>query len=69
MSDPIETAPFGLKTKTVPRVRAEAGHVIVRLEIVSLRDSADMRDFELVLVREYAAMLGFELVDAARKIG
>jgi hypothetical protein len=61
-------APFELKKQTLPRVRAEAGHVVVRLEVVSMRDPLDKMDFELVLAKDYAEQLGFELLSAAQKL-
>ncbi len=61
-------APFELQKQTPPRVRAEAGHVIVRLEVVSMRDPLDKMDFELALAKEYAEQLGFELLSAAQKL-
>jgi hypothetical protein len=60
---------FGLQPQTVPRVRAEAGHVIVRLELVSLRDPLDVRDMEIALSDQYASKLGFELIENAKKLG
>jgi hypothetical protein len=68
MINPIGEVPYGLKQGTTPRVRAEAGHVIVRLELASLRDRADVLDLEIVLEGQYAATLGFELIESAKKL-
>ena len=50
-------SPFGLQPRTTPRVRAEAGHVIVRLELVSLSNSLDEFDIELLLPKGTATAL------------
>jgi hypothetical protein len=68
MINPKDDSPFALKPQTLPRVRVERGAVIVRLELVSLRDHLDVRDIELVLPRDIALTLGQELVEAARKL-
>jgi hypothetical protein len=65
---PEERGTFELKQRTVPRVRAEAGHVVVRLELVSMRDPLDKIDFELALAPGYAEALGFELLSASKKL-
>jgi hypothetical protein len=67
--NPKAEPPFELRPLTLPRVRAEAGHVVVRLELRSLRDVLDVRDMELVLEGKYAAALGFELIENAKKLG
>jgi len=68
MTNPKAGSPFGLWQQTLPRVRAEAGHVIVRLELVSLRDRTDVFDIEIVLEPGVSAPLGFELIEATKKI-
>jgi hypothetical protein len=68
MNPPSEKPPYGLKPQTTPRVRAEAGHVIVRLELVSLRDRTDVLDIEVLYAPEIAATLGFELIAGAQKL-
>jgi hypothetical protein len=68
MANPEAGSPFGLQKQTLPRVRAEAGHVIVRLELVSLRDLLEVFDFELVLPPEIAGPLGLDLLDATKKL-
>lgn len=61
-------SPYGLKQSTHPRVRAEAGHVVVRLELSSVRDPSDRLDIEVVFPPEMAATLGFELLEASKKL-
>lgn len=61
--------PFGLKRSTLPRVRAEAGHAVVTLELTSLRDPADKLHIDVCLPADIAQTLGFELLEAARKLG
>jgi hypothetical protein len=68
MVDPTGQAPFGLKPQTTPRVRAEAGQIVVRIELVSLRDRLDVLDLEIVLSSDYGAQLGLSLLDAAKKL-
>jgi hypothetical protein len=69
MPNPTAGSPYGLQRQIHPRVRAEAGHVIVRLELASLRDPSDVLDIEIALSGQYSAMLGFELVELAKKLG
>lgn len=69
MVNPKEEPPFELRPRTLPRVRVEAGHVVVRLELKSLRDPSDVRDLEIILEGQYAATLGFELIENAKKLG
>lgn len=61
-------SPYALKQSTHPRVRAEAGHVVVRLELSSVRDPSDRLDIEVVFPPEMAATLGFELLEASKKL-
>jgi hypothetical protein len=63
-----EQTQYELKPQTTPRVRAEGGHVIVTLELVSLQDRADTLYFELVLHPGYAEQLAFSLQEKSRKI-
>jgi hypothetical protein len=69
MANPKVEPPVELRQPTTPRVRAEAGHVVVTLELRSLHDPADKRDLELVLEGQTAATLGFELISASQKLG
>jgi hypothetical protein len=69
MADPTGQVPYELKPQTTPRVRAEAGHIVVRLELVSMRDPFDVLDLEIALAGEYGAQLGFSLLEAAKKLG
>jgi hypothetical protein len=49
-------------------VRAEAGHVILRLELASLRDRLDVHLVEIVLEGQYAANLGFGMIEATKSL-
>ena len=69
MINPTVEPLFGLRPRSRPRARAEAGHVIVRLELVSLRDPLDIRDIEIALSDQYASTLGFDLIENAKKLG
>jgi hypothetical protein len=69
VADRIEPFRRELKRQTLPRVRAEAGSVVVRLELASLRDPSDVLDIEVVLAADIAATLGFELLENAKKLG
>jgi hypothetical protein len=69
MINPKAALLFGLQPQKVPRVRVEAGHVIVRLELVSLRDQTDALEIELALPPEIAGPLGLDLVDATQRLG
>jgi hypothetical protein len=64
-----DASPFGPRPQTRPKVRAEAGHVVVMLELISLRDPTDVREIELVLPPEIAGPFGLDLVDATQRIG
>jgi hypothetical protein len=64
-----DTKQYGLQPQTTPRARAEGGHVIVRLELVSLYDPRNVQDIEIVLSGQYAATLGLELAENAKKLG
>jgi hypothetical protein len=68
MDNPKGETQVGLAPQTLPRVRAEAGHVVVRLELASLRDPLDVFDLELVLRPGIAGPLGLDLLDAAKKL-
>ena len=67
--DHIEPFRRGLKKQTLPRVRAEAGAVVVRLELASLRDPLDVIDIEIALPPEIAEQLGWELIENTKKLG
>jgi hypothetical protein len=67
-SNSTSASRYGLTPRTTPRVRAEAGHVIVRLESASLRDRTDVLDIELVLPPEIAGPLGLDLLDATQNV-
>jgi hypothetical protein len=69
MPSPKVEPSFELRPLTTPRVRAEAGRVVVRLELASLRDPSDIRDIEIALSDQYAAILGHELILSAQKLG
>ena len=68
MSNPKDNLQYQIPPQTTPRVRAEAGRVIVRLELVSLVDRNERVDFELVLEANIASILGRELQRSAQKI-
>lgn len=68
MSGPSEEATFGLRKSTRPEVRVEAGHVIVRLELASLRDPADEMVLSFAIERAFAEHLAFELLENAKKL-
>jgi hypothetical protein len=61
-------SPVERRLQKDPRVRAEAGHVVVRLELVALRDSSQVQDIELVLQKKCATQLATEMLDVAVKI-
>lgn len=67
-SQPSTESPYELKRQTHPRVRAEAGHVVVRLELSSLRYPSDVLDIEILFAADIAATLGFELLEKAKKL-
>jgi hypothetical protein len=69
MASPTEPPPYELRPQTYPTVRAEAGHVVVRLELKSLRDPLDTLLLEIVLEGQYAATLGFSMIENAKKLG
>lgn len=56
-----------LRQSKPPDVRSEAGRVVVRLETISMPDLTK-KDFELVLTKNYAKSLGWELLRAAHKL-
>ncbi len=68
MVNPTGQTQVGLKPQTIPRVRAEAGRVYVRLELVGLQAPSPIWDMELVLEGLYASVLASELAAAARKL-
>ena len=68
MVNPTNAQRVELKQQTVPRVRAEGGRVLVRLELVSVADVGYAQDIELVLTPKNAAVLGAELAIAIQKI-
>jgi|HubBroStandDraft_6_1064221.scaffolds.fasta_scaffold1999115_1 hypothetical protein len=68
MSNPKAGSQYQLFQRTLPRVRAEEGRVIVRLELASRTDHTDRPDIELVLEAGIASTLGAELLRAARMI-
>lgn len=59
---------YDLTRSTLPRVRAEAGHAIVRFDLVNLRDPSDRLDIEVVLSPEIARTLAFELHSAVQSL-
>jgi len=61
-------SPYDLRQGTFPTVRAEAGHVILRLELASLRDRLDVHLVEIVLEGQYAASLGLGMIEATKKL-
>lgn len=61
-------SPYDLREGTFPTVRAEAGHVVLRLELASLRDRMDVQLVEIVLEGQYAANLAFEMIEATKKL-
>ena len=68
MTNPKVPQRVELAPQTTPRVRVEAGHVMVTLELKSLRDPLDVLYTELVLEGGYAATLGAELISSAQKL-
>ena len=69
MANPKAHSQYQLNRKTTPRVYAEGGRVMVRLELASVADQTDRLDVELVLEVDSALLLGQELVWAAQKLG
>lgn len=69
MVNPKNSSPLHLAEQTLPRVRAEDGLVKVRLELVSLADSACRQDVEIHLPVDIASTLGEELHRAVLKLG
>ena len=67
MVNPANAQRVELKQQTVPRVRAEAGRVLVTLELASVADVGCPQDIELVLTPKNAAVLGAELAIAMQK--
>jgi hypothetical protein len=67
MDGPKDGSRYELQKQTIPRVRAEAGHVILRLELVSLRDPLDKPYIDIALPPDYAGTLAFELLEATKK--
>jgi hypothetical protein len=65
MANPKAHSQYQLHPQTLPRVRAEAGRVVVRLELVSLSDHNDRPDVE-VLEGGTASILGQEIQRAAQ---
>ena len=68
MVNPTEPKQVELKPQTAPRVRAEAGRVVVRFELASIADVGYIQDIELVLTPKNAAELGVELTTAAQTL-
>jgi len=58
---------FELRPLAIPKVRTEASHVVVRFEVHSVRNQLDARDLEISLSGEYAGVLGWELIENARR--
>ena len=67
MVNPANAQRVELKQQTVPRVRTEAGRVLVTLELASVADAGYAQDIELVLTPKNAAVLGAELAIAMQK--
>jgi hypothetical protein len=61
-------SPIELRLQKDPRVRAEAGHIILRLELIAIRDSSQVQDIELVLERKCATQLATTMLDATVRI-
>jgi hypothetical protein len=61
-------SPNAMRLQKDPRVRAEAGNAIMRLELESLHDRSLVQDIEVFLTPYYAEQLGLELVRAAKKL-
>jgi hypothetical protein len=68
MANPKVAQLVELVPQTIPRVRAEWGRVIVRLELKSLVDPLEMKDIEIALSGQYAAALAVELIASAQKV-
>ena len=67
MVNPTNAQRVELKQQTVPKVRTEAGRVLIRLELASVADVGCPQDIELVLTPKNAAVLGAELAIAIQK--
>ena len=67
MVNPANAHRVELKQQTVPKVRTEAGRVLIRLELASVADVGYAQDIELVLTPKSAAVLGAELAIAIQK--
>jgi len=61
-------SPYDQRQGTFPTVRAEAGHVVLKFELASLRDRRDVHLVEIVLEGQYAANLAFEMIEATKKL-
>jgi hypothetical protein len=68
MITPQAPAPYGLTIRTIPRVRAEEGEIIVRLELTARDGSGQRLDLEAFLDPLQAKTLGMTLIGTADKI-
>jgi hypothetical protein len=68
MVNPQAESPFYLRPQTTPRVRAEEGAVIARLELLSRDGKKPDLDIEIVLEASLAKQFGWTLVEAAKKL-
>lgn len=68
MIRPKDGSTYQRATTRLPRVRAEAGRVVVTLDIISVADPLDRPSVELLLEADIAQTLAAELVRAARLI-
>jgi hypothetical protein len=69
MANPKVEPLFELRPRTIPKVRAKDGHVVIRLELKTLENPLDIRDIEITLSGRSARQLGSELIENAKKLG
>lgn len=68
MTDSLAGGPYALWPQKEIEVRIEAGHVVVTLGLVSLRDGKVLPEVRIALPEPPAGKLGFDLVQAATKL-
>jgi hypothetical protein len=68
MISPKAPKQYGLKERTLPRIRVEWGEIIVRLEVASRQDPDDVRDVEILFPPRLAIEIGEELMNAGQKL-
>jgi hypothetical protein len=68
MSNPEDASRYHSTTVLNPRVRAEDGRVILRLELASKGIRIDQAGIELIFEPKVAEELGHEFLDAVLKI-